>query len=353
MAEGSATKRLSKVARELGVGVSTIVDFLSSKGQEVDSNPNFKIDQTQYGLLVEEFQSDKAAQDKSREMNQSKAVVRETISLDDTTKKDSRKQSEQEEVLIKNIQNIATADRVIKPKIEEKKPKVVDKIDLDAINQSTRPVKKEKVEEKKEVVAATTTTSTTTPAPAPVAKETPVEEKKEVEAKAETPTTAATTAAAATEKPTETPEKKPEVVEEKKPERKETEIVKVNVAKLAGPTVVGKIELPKKPTPKPKPVASSSDSDLRPKKKKRKRIAPANDRPGTGNAGSGTGAAARGKKPVVRGKKQAKPELNEGAIQNQIRETLARLSGGGKSKGAKYRRAKRDAVSQQMAEEAQ
>ena len=37
------TLRISKVSRELNVGTSTIIDFLASKGHEVDKSPNAKI----------------------------------------------------------------------------------------------------------------------------------------------------------------------------------------------------------------------------------------------------------------------------------------------------------------------
>ena len=51
----AVVKRLSKVARELNVGISTIIDFLNSQGKEISSNPNTKIDETLYFLLLEEF----------------------------------------------------------------------------------------------------------------------------------------------------------------------------------------------------------------------------------------------------------------------------------------------------------
>ena len=44
--------RLSKIARELNVGISTIVDFLHKKGVKIDSNPNEKITPEQVELLL-------------------------------------------------------------------------------------------------------------------------------------------------------------------------------------------------------------------------------------------------------------------------------------------------------------
>ena len=50
--------RLSKIAREFNVGISTIVDFLNKKGHKIDSNPNTKLDPDLYDLLVDEYSSD-------------------------------------------------------------------------------------------------------------------------------------------------------------------------------------------------------------------------------------------------------------------------------------------------------
>ena len=47
----SVIKRLSKVARELNVGISTIVEFLGSQGKEVSANPNTKIDEELLSLI--------------------------------------------------------------------------------------------------------------------------------------------------------------------------------------------------------------------------------------------------------------------------------------------------------------
>ncbi|MBQ1835706.1 MAG: hypothetical protein II129_01545, partial [Paludibacteraceae bacterium] len=51
--------RISKVIKDLNVGLDTIVEFLSSKGENVEQNPNAKITDEQYELLVEEFDTDK------------------------------------------------------------------------------------------------------------------------------------------------------------------------------------------------------------------------------------------------------------------------------------------------------
>ena len=51
--------RLNKVARDLNVGIQTAVEFLQKKGFTVEANPNTKITDEQYALLVKEFSKDK------------------------------------------------------------------------------------------------------------------------------------------------------------------------------------------------------------------------------------------------------------------------------------------------------
>jgi translation initiation factor IF-2 len=133
--------------------------------------------------------------------------------------------------------------------------------------------------------------------------------------------------------------------------------------KLKGPNILGKIVLPVDP-PKKKPVASTSTLDDDKRKKKRKRTEkkvnvnesgtprPPSDnkggepwKKGTGggnNTGGGQKGGKRFERPPV-----AKVEPTEKEIQDQIKATLARLSGGGgKSKASKYRKEKRDAYKQ-------
>jgi len=54
------TIRLNKVTRDLNVGLSTVVEFLQKKGYDIESNPNTKITEEEYGLLVKEFSTDKS-----------------------------------------------------------------------------------------------------------------------------------------------------------------------------------------------------------------------------------------------------------------------------------------------------
>jgi len=151
--------------------------------------------------------------------------------------------------------------------------------------------------------------------------------------------------------------------------KSDSNYLQTKFTKLEGPKILSKIELPQPSRPEPrKPVASSSDEDSKSKKRKRKRL----NKNKTGGAettpGTTPGAAPRtgvgtpvkphdrtkAKPAAAKGHvrhSEVKPELTEEDIQKQIKETLQRLSGTGKSKASKYRREKRNAVSQQMQEE--
>ncbi len=143
----------------------------------------------------------------------------------------------------------------------------------------------------------------------------------------------------------------------------EPQLIKAVSQRLEGPKIMGRIVLPE---PKKKdPVASSSDRNVANKKKKRKRIKPggASTETSGGTQTAGTNAAQPARKPEQRGapaprgkfdkraKLVPKHEPTEEEIQQQIKETLARLTPTGKSKASKHRRLKRDAVYQHSQDE--
>ncbi|PKV63618.1 translation initiation factor IF-2 [Pontibacter ramchanderi] len=199
--------------------------------------------------------------------------------------------------------------------------------------------------------------------PAPAAETKPVEKLAE---KTEAPAQAA--APQAPEKPA------PTTPEEKGPEQIETITAKAD--QLKGLTVLGKIELPDSNRRKgTKPVASSDDKKAG-KKKKRKRIIVAGPEQGGGQGQSasspqarpiqhtgGGGGGYQGNRPGQRpgggpggpggrgprnapGPRVEKAEVTDKEIQEQIKATLAKLSGGkgGGGNRAKYRREKRSAI---------
>jgi translation initiation factor IF-2 len=145
------------------------------------------------------------------------------------------------------------------------------------------------------------------------------------------------------------PEPIPPVVAEPPKEVVAENFLPTEKIKLEGPTILGSIVLPeaKKFEKKKQLVASSSDDSIKSKKKKRKRI----KREGT-EQGPDTGASSDKPRPGKDRKftrEIQKPEVTQEDIEKQIKETLARLGPIGKSKASKYRRQKREEVSQKLA----
>ncbi|HSO86645.1 MAG TPA: translation initiation factor IF-2, partial [Draconibacterium sp.] len=191
-------------------------------------------------------------------------------------------------------------------KVEE--VKVVGMIDLTNINQRTRPAKKSKEEKDKERKERNKITVT-----------------KQVS------------------------EQKPDITK-----REEVTVIKANAVKLAGPTVLGKINLPDE-----KKEQGDQSSN---RKKRRKRITKENGKitverkPGDKPKGNFIvnkqvpGQQGQGQNQNLAGKKKRllKKEVNEEDVQKQIKDTLARLTSKGKSKGSKHRRDKRAVFNERM-----
>lgn len=221
--------RLNKVIRDLNVGSSRVIEFLQKQGFNIENNPNAKITDEQYDMLVKEFsndkdikkESDKIRQEKKENKNPSvsiegfendkktnkgtaaeqittasekKTIQIKTVGKIDLDnigpkKKTETEKSKHEETIPENVNEsvsatekkeiISNTENIIDKKVEEKpikeekkqenvetdnskevfklgtnnivnKINVVGQIDLDAINQSTRPKKKTKEEKRKE-----------------------------------------------------------------------------------------------------------------------------------------------------------------------------------------------------------
>jgi len=220
---------------------------------------------------------------------------------------------------------------------EGKDLKVLGKIDLDSMNMRTRPKKKSKAEKKREAEEkrkAVKVTEQTSTKPAEAKKpEKPIPKKEVKEIKEEV--------------------KKEPVAEVVKEVKVVDDVIRARADKLVGPKLTGeKIDLDQfKKKPKKKPVASSSDNANNRSKRKRTRI----NKPkpvGTHTQGGGSNFKKGGKKSGKPfNKRAAKPEPSAEDIQKKIKETLSRLSPSGKSKSSKYRRQKRDMVSENIREE--
>ena len=402
-------------AKEFNIGKDTLVDFLVSKGfSKDDLKPTSKLSEDMYRSLQQEFQGDKVAKHKSDQIDLPKGSLEAKKKKEEETlqqqapppvtqlfKKEApvvKKQVKEEPPapvveetppppppVVEAPREEPEVTRVEAPELEG--PKVVNKIDLSAIDSSTRPKKgAKKTVEKEEPVTETRQAEPAvepesqqeTPVTAPVAREEApaIEDTRDtsnVSAEETTETVASTPTsedAAATDQPD-----VPPVIEN------------IRAEKLEGPKILGKIDLP-------------VNSDTRPKapseeKRKRKRIPiekkdhgggggrpgqqgggggaphggsqqggpgnprqPGHQRPplqrntggnrGPGGAGQGHGGGAR--RPDPRHAPREAKEIDKKEIQEKIRQTQAKLAGSGgrgKSLKAKYRRAKREEMAEQ------
>ena len=109
MAVDKKVKRLSKVAKEFNVGISTLVDFLNKKGYPVDANPNAKVTPEQYELLLKEYSSEIDVKRLSRKIGQSYADMENSVSVSDIEETEeenedtTHKEENEDELLIKDV----------------------------------------------------------------------------------------------------------------------------------------------------------------------------------------------------------------------------------------------------------
>lgn len=380
MSEDKSIK-LFKAAKELNIGTGTIVDFLASKGFKIEKQPNAKIEGEMYDVLLKEFAVDKSIKEEAKQISIGKIRKEEPGQLPEKQVETRRSRDfENEEILIKNAGQFA-APQIEKPKPEPEKReernevlpgvKVIGKIDLDAKKATPPPV------EKKEEKAAEPVKEAITPKPEPVIeqpkqpepvaeiKAEPKQEAAPVAPKAETPVVADLPVA-------------PKATEASSSEEQPNKVIRAKAERLTGPNVIGRIQLPVD-APKRNPIASSSNTNADHKRKRKRKEggghpnqqgAPGQPQGGAGQPPQGNVSANRpdfrnranngitppgGNRPDFRGNRNAggntggpKEEPSEKDIQDQIKATLARLSGAGKSgkfaQRAKFRRQKRDDV---------
>ena len=410
MTEDIKVTRLSKAAREFNVGISTIVEFLHKKGFDLDPNPNTKLPHEAYILLVKEYSTDISVKKESEKLIlKDLHRKKESVSINDFSEKSEAEESERDDdVLVKDSSGVKSSVD-IKTEIKKPEVKLVGRIDLEKTLmpkvEKVVPSKEEPVQkpvhapvvepekpEKKKPAAEKEKVDTTAPVEEKkskpnidlhivgkidldtIVKETKPEksempkDKPKVSSKGKIkekdipkepePEPAITKDQAILEEPA----KKPVIAEPRiddiiedaivpEPEEDIIALYKTDFKKLAGPRVVGRIDLPveeKKKTTPFQPVRVNGDSDFR-RKKRRKRILKEKEgipvvKPVTTD---------KKEKPVSKKVVKRRPvraEVNEEEVQKQIKETLARLTTKGKSKGSRYRREKREAISQKHQE---
>jgi translation initiation factor IF-2 len=378
MAESQDQIRLSKAAKEFNVGVSTLVEFLSKKNLVKESlNPNSKISPEVYEILEKEFMKDKVVKEESRAVglttkSKREAAIAETKTPEISAAPPAQKEKDSEPDQIKELINKQPEETPILTPEKPEKEVVVVEIPAPApapAPEVTAPdspesdvIKAKPAEMKGPVVKGKIDLSQTG-------------KKKSGKFKDEKPSQdqkpAHSTQKEVPQKPKQTeavkeniapaqsaPELPPVAVENQKPDEPvrppEPDVHVTQYEKLEGPTILGKIEL-KDDKKKATPVASSSMSADQKKKRKRIKKGPITNVPDQSSQAGHSGGQQRhprsnDRKPDRR-QPAAKQELTQEEIDNKIKETLARLSGQGKSASSKYRRQKRDNISLQIQEE--
>ena len=323
--------KLNKIMRELNVGLPTIVDFLQKKGIEVEEgNPNARVSDDIYEVLKKEFGNDQ---------NQKKES--ELLRLR------HKEKSKNEVVTIETVQK----EEPEEVKIEVSAPvqfKQVGKIDLDSLNKKpkAKPAEEPKEEEK------------------PVEEEPVIVEEEPI----------------IEEPAVEEPEEEVTMVEEAEEDTPVEEKVEVEEAPVSRPrvenkvNVVGKIDLDSlnqqtRPKKKSKEELRKEREEKYPPKNKHKSNQNSNNAESNSNSDEKKKRNRIQKERIDINKnydhKQSKGKNNrnnrsfervqpdEEEVQRQVKETLALLTNKVKSKGAKYRKDKREAASLRMQEEAE
>jgi translation initiation factor IF-2 len=424
MSEDKSIK-LFKAAKELNIGIGTIVEFLASKGFKIDKQPNAKLDGDMYQTLLKEFAADKSIKEEAKQINIGKIRRDEAGHLPEKPHEQHPQRSkefEREEILIKNAGTFTPApekNRPAQPEADDRPEsslpgvKVVGKINLDELNGKVRTEKREEEEPKAAQPQPEVKAEQPAPEPEPVKPEPVVvqPEPPAPEVKAEQPAPVVTPEPKPEPQPqAEVPQKEepkpvaeepvktappvaatPEPAEQSAEENPENEVIRARAERLTGPNIIGKIQLPVNPPKRNQPVASSSNANTSAdhKRKRKRKDQPTqgqhgqqgqgqhgqhggqHGQPGQGQQQGGQQQHGRGGqqgnrpdfrnnnnrnqhggRPDFRNKNAPAPtpkeEPTEKEIQDQIKATLARLSGAGKSgkfaQRAKFRRQKRDDI---------
>ena len=375
--------RLIQVAKEFKVGLNTITDFLQKKGIKSDGSPNTLVDAETYAVLEKEFGANRAAGNARESIRERISLKQTTITLEEAKKQE---REEEKEVVIKS--------NVISVKDEIQQPKILGKIDLSPKPKAApTPAPAPKAEPVKPAeqprAAQPAPAGAPVEAPKPAAKPEPAAEKPAApEVKTAPAAPAAPAAAAATAAQAETGKPAPAAA----PAPAATPATTLAAAPAAAAA----------PAPKPEPAAPK-DNIFRPEtvtltgpqvlgtmdvsgfvaggKHKRKRLqkekvdvskAPKGNTPGGNRQGGNQGGQGSQNRPGGPGQNQprpgegrrnknkgkaapkpiVRPEVSDEEVSKQVKDTLARLTAkGAKSKSAKYRKDKRDAVAERMNEE--
>ena len=356
--------RLIQVAKEFNVGINTITDFLHKKGIKSDGSPNTLVDAETYAVLEKEFGSNRAAASARNSIRERISLKQTTITLEEAKKQE---REEEKEVVIKS--------NVISVKDEIPQMKILGKIDLSpkpkpapAPAPQPAPAKTEAPAPKAEAPAPAQPEKSAPAAPAAPAQAAPAPAREEPKAAA--PATPAA-APAQPEAPEKTASASAPAAEAPKAEAPKEEAPKDNIFRpatvtLTGPQVLGTMDVSGF-VPGGKHKRKRLQKEKVDVSKAQKGGSQGGGKQGQGGQGGNGGGQDRNRggqqnqprpgegrrnknkntpKPVVR------PEVSDEEVSKQVKDTLARLTAkGAKTKAAKYRKEKREAVAERMSEE--
>jgi translation initiation factor IF-2 len=379
------TIRLSKVLKELSVGIDTAVEYLAKIGMSIPRDLNEKLSEEAYTALMKEFRPDLEAK-----MEADKKVLpsheKQLISIETVNRKVTEtpeKMEEDNEIIIKDSSPKLTGPKVLgKIDIPEKtSPKEKAAVPEKEVEKTEKPApekgKKAKVEEDQ---PATEIAEKTKPKGVNIVgkidlEETSDKKKKGKKSKKEEAETAPVEEEVAVPEITETPVEETPVVAA---EQEDANHIKTEIPTLNKPVVIGKIDLATVNPAKPK-----NERDYRKNKEAQKNEK--KQQPGTKSqettapkaAGDKTAPVSADKRkrkrihkegsesiPVTetdaskartsrdkRKRRQSVPEIDLNEIDQNVKATWASATFKEKSKTAKYRKEKRDAIQQKIQEE--
>ena len=350
------TIRLNKVLRELNISLDRAVEFLDSKGVDIEKRPTTKISEETYKVLSDQFETDASKKVKSKQVGEAKLKEKEDLrvkrekELEAKQKAEEAKQRAQEEV-VKASKTLSGPKKIGQIDLEAKK--AVEKKAEAPKQEAKKETPKVEVPQKIETTKIELKIKQVDKVELPETKKSKAKKAKSTPAKnLEKPKVVQSKGTSAKDVPAKVISKADSKTPEVKPEQEETkevglgdETVTTQYQKLSGPKIAGdKIDLsqfnkPKKKKEDNKPGAANSAN-----KRKRRRISKPGDAGKPSTPGTRTNDRFKGKRGP--GQKRApivKSEPTEADVQRQVRETLEKLQGkSNKGKGAKYRRDKRD-----------
>ena len=342
--------RLIQVAKEFNVGLNTITDFLQKKGIKSDGSPNTPVEPDVYAVLEKEFGSNRGAGSERESIRERIAQKQATVTLDE-----ARRQAREEE------QEIVIKSRIISVQDEIPHPKILGKIDLDPKTKVPVLAPRPAAPAPQAASAAPAASRTEAPAvpaageaqPAAAAETAPAAPRTEAPAAAEAEAAARTAQAAPAE--TEAPAPTAEAPKDN--------IFRPNTTVLTGPQVLGTMDVSGFVPGGRHKRKRLQEKKVDVNKAQQQQKGQGGGKPAQGaNAAGGRGGqhpnqpkpgeGRRSKNKINKPKPVVRPEVSDEEVSKQVKDTLARLtSKGAKSKSAKYRKDKREAVAERMNEE--